>query len=241
MSKFKCPCGLEFTEENNTEKFSSNVLMSRVYKDEKQAAKNYVNATCLACKIEGRRTIERPRSLMDMTTFNDASATDLMCIATNKEWKERETVKDYGDQCMNTKRTQTIEVIFQTDDYRKTVYSTFTGNCSMYDLIENVVEDVWNAPSEADNSLSLPAFYFTNEDGECVNIELERESELFNMIISARVVEFKNEILSAEEEEKQMEKLFGRTVKVQDANSDEVISSDADYDFDDIDDDDDEN
>jgi len=125
-------------------------------------------------------------------------ATTTYVIAEDKNWKEYPPVKYYsGEEYFYTK----IEIILMSEEYSRRLFIDWKGN--MLSFIENIGDNLWEKFTEdrefaerefikydeEEKTLSLE---FYSDRGESVDIDLEKESELEEMIMSVRVIGYED-------------------------------------------------
>lgn len=182
MNNFICACGYKFQHKNDGQ--FQRVLIQRIYDSDSGQKDILMKDRCKNCN---KKKIERNVSLFNHKTGQIYEAKDTYCLARNVDFKERKLV-DYYDSGL--KAEQTIEIIFQNEDWRKIVIKTInTHNCSMVDLIDTIIEEIWE--EIVDDEYGEGYMYMTSIDGDYSSICIESEDMLKNMIVSLRVVGFK--------------------------------------------------
>jgi len=178
------------------------VPIQRIYKDEKRKDKNklmaekWVKCDCLK--------IEKSISLYDKELHELFHATDTSILAEDKNWVEYPTVSYYDTECSNTRATTKIEIILQKEGFSRRLFKEWTGNLSLYDVLQGLADELWEefcegehgveiSDDEENNDLVRLEMYTNN--GESCPIEFEEERDIEDAIVSIRVIEFKNEIV----------------------------------------------
>lgn len=181
MSNFTCACGYKFQHENDGQ--FQRVLIQRIYSPDSGQEDILMQDKCKNCN---EKKIEKPITLLNHKTGQTYRAKDTYCLAKNIDFKERKLV-DYYDAELEAK--QTIEIVFQIENWRKIITKTInTHNCSMVDLIDTIIEEIWD--EIVDDEYGEGYMYMTSTDGDYDSICIESEDMLKNMIVSLRVVGF---------------------------------------------------
>jgi len=186
MGKFKTFCGKEFEQENDG-KFSR-VLIQRIYPG-KEHEDIKIASKCWICPA---RKVNNVAEFFNLETRKTFIANDIYCLAENVDFKERKLVDCYCGACSNTSIAQTIEVVLQSDEFRAIILRQSKGNCTGFNLMEDIPREIWEEMQEKAEEYDEPhpIIRMTSDDGECVNVDIESEYDLEGMIVSMRVVEF---------------------------------------------------
>jgi len=175
------------------------VKIQRMYQDEKRSEDNKpMSAKWAECDC---MKIDKSVSLYDRESHELFYAVDTSVLAEDKSWVEYPNINYYDQQCSNTLATTKVEIILQTEEFSRRLFKEWSGNMSCYDMMQNLEDELWEElcdgkhgaredPDEGGIKLEM----YTAE-GECCEINFEREGNVANAISCVRVIEFKNEIV----------------------------------------------
>ena len=169
-------------------------------KDNQPMSEKWAKCDCLK--------VEKSVSLYDRESHELFYAVDTSVVAEDKNWVEYPNINHYEQQCSNTKATTKVEIILQVDEFSRRLFKEWSGNTSCYDLMQGLSEDLWeefcggghnakfrDGEEDNDGDEVIELEMYTNEGESCL-IEFEGQRKIEDAIISTRVVEFKNEIIS---------------------------------------------
>jgi hypothetical protein len=172
-----------------------------IYTDKKRQYKNQYMSETFNKPEYKERLFEKTNSYYDKKTNELYYGTVTYVIAEDKNWQEYKTVNYYDEQCSNTLTTTKAEIVLQTEEYSRRLFKEWTGNTTCYDLIQNLPDELWDDFCEKqydakyyDEDEMVQLEFYTN-NGESAWIEIYNEHDIEKMIISVRVIEFKNEIV----------------------------------------------
>lgn len=134
--------------------------------------------------------ITRTTKYMDTETYEETRYEDTFCIGYSQEYldnKDKPTA-DYVDMDGSPSGKYTIEVILQSEDYRRVEY--FKGNninCSMLSLVDMGMNDLLEKNYDEEDKL-YHLIMFNTETGRVQDIDFESEDEIKDLIISMRLL-----------------------------------------------------
>ncbi|WCK57123.1 hypothetical protein PP175_28450 (plasmid) [Aneurinibacillus sp. Ricciae_BoGa-3] len=207
MAKFVTSLGHTFEEKNHDGKYAR-ILLQRLYEDEKNKNKNrympdkYKKAT--------DRTYTKQEQVFDINTGESHNVTDTYLVAVNPDYKEYETVNYYTTQSINTKLKHKVEILLQSEEWKKRLFVEYTGDIMLHDLMSSLGDNLWEEfkedPSKHtgvryDEESDLVELMMYTDDGEYLFVEVDSQRDFENMIVSVRVVEFESKIMDGDREE----------------------------------------
>ncbi len=150
------------------------------------------------------RKVTKVVHLFDRDSEQSYDAKDTFLIAINKDYKEYDTVNYYSEDAINTRSKQKIEIVLRLEEWTRRLFFEWTGNIRLCDFMCNIEDDLYYELKEEpekhggirwDDDCECLYIAMSTDDGDVDWIEIDRPSELTNSIVSARVIEFSQEIL----------------------------------------------
>ena len=189
---FVLPNKKEIQVKNTYEGQFLEYLISREYLDEKHAVKNisleeWEDIDC--------RRVQKRRTLFNRDTFEEYQCIDTFVIAEDKGWVEYETTPCYDISCSNTQEYKKIEVVLQTEDYKRRLFLEWKGNIMLSSYFSYIADEIYEKIKNGGiNNENYSEIEMYSDNGEYGHIEIESVSNIQNMIVSVRVIEFKSKV-----------------------------------------------
>lgn len=128
---------------------------------------------------------------IDQETNEIKKYKDTRCVGYSQEYldnKDKPTAT-WLDMEGGVEGEYTIEVVFQTEDYRAVRYLKGKSEyCSMLTLVDLGVDELAEKCYDKESEV-IRIFMFNIETGDVNDIEFENEEELKNCIVSARILQ----------------------------------------------------
>ena len=201
MGNFKSPCG-KYTFCNDNEEIISPIWIGRRYANRKRKELDKpMMYMCKKCRRGSK--VDTYRTVGSLDNAELYSVKDTVCICKNQT-PVPETVKHYAEQCSNTLVTQKVEIILQTEEWRRTEIREWVGNVNMYEFMQGFADDLWeelmekygDKEDERNSYIMLPMVNL--ENGDRISVEIDGQHDLESMIVSVRCIEW-SEIITDKE------------------------------------------
>lgn len=125
-------------------------------------------------------------------------------LAENEDYVDYPSVNEYldGGYASNVDYKHTIELVFKNERYTQRLFTTWRGNVGFYSMLSSIEDEIREEIENGDfidqgftydNESDLYYVVMYNDTGNMLEIEIGA-NELFDYLMSARVIQFKSKI-----------------------------------------------
>lgn len=205
---FKLSNGETFTNENNRHAKNLNpkhhgpylrVMIKKEYDDG-----TVKEATIQPGELTSDKRVTVPHRVINRKTSKVQHIQATYLLAENEDYRDYPSVNEYldGGYASNADYTHTIELVFKNERYTQRLFKTWRGNVGFYSMLSSLEDDIREDIENGDfvdqgftydNESNLYFVMMYNDTGDLIEIEIE-DDELFDYLMSARVIQFESKI-----------------------------------------------
>lgn len=149
------------------------------------------------------KKIEKANMVANQDLLEVMEVLDTYILAEKKDWnKYPNDIENYtADYAMNCEYSSVIEVVLQTEEYKRRLFINFEGRYSFLDFVSGLEDNLWEELTEnkdkyfIKNEDEVMVIEFYTDEGEYTDIEFYSPGELAKAVRSVRVVEFNEKIV----------------------------------------------
>lgn len=202
MAIFKAFCGKQFTIEKNNG-YQTGIIIGKTYPNDMKDYNEEIPLECQQCSTRKNTYSARHRFESTSGTF---PVTKTICFATNTSHKEYPLVEKYLEPCTNTREKYLFEIILQSETFRAYLTKEIpTRGITAFEVMKDIAETIWSdykeevdeyiEDAEIIESDTMIVPMIDMERGTCNNLEINGYEELEKLIISIRLIGYKQSVI----------------------------------------------